>query len=54
MTLLDFLKIYLDYGYIDKIKKEIEIDENKYGLKFIDLLNEINYDNVNLKYNYNY
>ena len=37
LTLLDFLKIYLDYGYIDNIKKEIEIDENKYGLKFIDL-----------------
>ena len=35
LTLLNFLKIYLDYGYIDNIKKEIEIDENKYGLKFI-------------------
>ena len=37
LTLLDFLKIYLDYGYNENNNRTIEIDENIYGLKFINL-----------------
>jgi len=44
LTFLDYLKIFLDYGYknkygIKRTKKEIKIDENKYGIKTIKLKN---------------
>ena len=38
LTLSDFLNIYLDYGYNGNNNRTIEIDENKYGLKYINLL----------------
>ena len=30
-TLLDFLRVFLNYGYDSNINKTIEIDETKYG-----------------------
>ena len=35
LTFLDFLNIYLDYGYNGNNNRTIKIDENKYGFKFI-------------------
>jgi len=55
LTLLDYLKIFLDYGYKNKdgnirTKKEIKIDENKYGIKTIKLENFETYKEIKEKF----
>ena len=55
LTFLDYLKIFLDYGYknkygIKRTKKEIKICENKYGIKTIKLKNFDTYIKIKEKF----
>lgn len=58
LTLLDFLKIYLKYGYSDEkgaknIKKQIKINKKKYGFKTIELKNFTTYIEIKDKFSEN-
>ena len=58
LTLLDFLKIYLKYGYsnengVKNIKKQIKINKKKYGFKTIKLKNFTTYIEIKDKFSEN-
>ena len=58
MTLLDFLKIYLKYGYSDENgkknkNKQIKINKKKYGFKTIKLKNFTTYIEIKDKFSEN-
>ena len=58
LTLLDFLKIYLKYGYSDEKgaknkKKQIKINKKKYGFKTIELKNFTTYIEIKDKFSEN-
>lgn len=58
LTLLDFLKIYLKYGYsnengVKNIKKQIKINKKKYGFKTIELKNFTTYIEIKDKFSEN-